>query len=200
MNEMEFPVWLARYQESAAYHEAGHIIAAAIQEMPLRDRGIHVDPNGSGIAYYWRRVPGDLARSRGDQLERMKTIIALHAGSLAQARFFPDCPADNWHSDGELIAALLKEMYPNDAAAREHADNGFRQGARRLVDQHWSIIAALATTVLSKPWTPQPPIEIKQNWSRGKASLEKCLTAAEVAELLDRFGVRAVIQPDSART
>ena len=144
MNEMEFPVWLARYQESAAYHEAGHIIAAAVQEMPLRDRGIHIDPNGSGIAYYWRRLPGDLARSRRDDLERKKTIIALHAGSLAQARFFPDCPADNWHSDGDLIAALLKEMYPNDDRGEKRANNDFRHEAERVGDQHWPVIAALA--------------------------------------------------------
>jgi len=44
MSELDWAEFQARYVESPAYHEAGHTVAAAIQMMPLRERGIHVDP------------------------------------------------------------------------------------------------------------------------------------------------------------
>ena len=76
--------FLARQAESAAYHEAGHVVAAVIQHMPLRERGLHVDTEGSGISYYWHRLPGNPGSSHQDQLEREQTIIAIYAGWASQ--------------------------------------------------------------------------------------------------------------------
>jgi hypothetical protein len=80
-----FAAFQAQYVESAAYHEAGHITAAVVQQMPLRSHGIHVDPKANGIAYYWHREPGDLANSDRDLEERERTIVALYAGRIAQS-------------------------------------------------------------------------------------------------------------------
>jgi hypothetical protein len=99
-----------RYVESAAYHEAGHLTAAADQGMPLRSRGIHVDPKGNGISYYWHREPGDLANSQKDQEQRRRTILALYAGRIAQQKFFPDTPREAWEADDRKIHALFDEM------------------------------------------------------------------------------------------
>jgi hypothetical protein len=38
------------YVESCAYHEAGHIVIAAVQNMPLRQRGIRNDQVGNGYS------------------------------------------------------------------------------------------------------------------------------------------------------
>jgi hypothetical protein len=43
--------------ESAAYHESAHIVVAVAQKIPLRRGGVHIDPRGCGIAYYWYRQP-----------------------------------------------------------------------------------------------------------------------------------------------
>jgi hypothetical protein len=50
--------------ESAAYHEAGHIVAAVVQKMPIRQAGIDVDLCGCGCAYYFHREVGDIAFRR----------------------------------------------------------------------------------------------------------------------------------------
>src|SRR5713226_9099367 len=84
--------FFAKYVDSTAYHEAGHITAAVVQGMPLRERGIHVDPTGRGIAYYWERESGDLENTEQDQEERKLTIVALYAAHAAQLNFMPDCP------------------------------------------------------------------------------------------------------------
>src|ERR1700687_30489 len=41
-----------RYVESTAYHEAGHIVVAAVQGLRLRRRGLRIDRLGAGLASY----------------------------------------------------------------------------------------------------------------------------------------------------
>jgi len=36
--------------ECAAYHEAGHMVIAAVQQLSLRPEGLCVDPRGEGLA------------------------------------------------------------------------------------------------------------------------------------------------------
>jgi hypothetical protein len=49
------------YVDSCAYHEAGHTVVAVALEMPLRNRGVHIDTMGNGISYYWFRTMATLA-------------------------------------------------------------------------------------------------------------------------------------------
>jgi hypothetical protein len=188
---------VAQYFKSAAYHEAGHITVAALQGMRLRERGIHVDLEGSGISYYCHRLPGDLANSERDQLERARTIIALYAGITAQRKFFPDCPEKDWASDKATICALLEEMHPAGAAARSAARNNLEKQAEQLVSQNWPIIEGLAMTLLAMPETPLPPIEIKEKWSHGNKGTEKWMPGSEVGEFFRKFQIAASILPDS---
>lgn len=154
--------FLARYVESAAYHEAGHITAAAVQQMPLQERGVHVDSEGGGISYYWHREPGDRSNSAQDQLERERTVIAIYAGRVAQERFFPYCPEDAWSGDEVKCCALLEEMYPADLDAQGAARNTLLGKAAGLVAQHWSVIEGLARALLAKPYVAQPETEIQE--------------------------------------
>lgn len=186
-----------QYVKSAAYHEAGHTTAAVLQEMPLRQRGIHVDSEGSGISYYWHRLPGDLANSENDQFERERTVIALYAGITAQRKFYPDCPEEDWASDRATICALLEEMHPADPAARSAAQNNLEEKAEQLVSQNWPIIEGLASALVDRPYTPMPPIEIEENWSHSKKKIEKWMQGTEVVEFLKKFQILAYILPDS---
>jgi hypothetical protein len=128
------------YVNSAAYHEAGHTVIAAGQGLWLRARGMHIDPEGSGITYYAHRLPGDLSASAKDQEEREKTIVALYAGRIAQARIFPECPEENWAADVGVVNALLDEMFATDATARSAADESLQQDAYDLVGGHWAVV------------------------------------------------------------
>jgi hypothetical protein len=60
--------------------------------MPLRNRGVHIDTIGNGIAYYWYRTVGDTNNTPADIAERERTIIAAYAGYIAQEKFYPKCP------------------------------------------------------------------------------------------------------------
>lgn len=182
------------YVNSAAYHEAGHTVIAAVQGLWLRARGVHVDPEGSGISYYGHRMPGDLSVSVKDQAERERTILALQAGRIAQQQVFPECPDENWVADADVISALLDEMVGADLRARSVADETLRQRCQQLVDKYWAPIQSLATELISKPWVEQPPIEINENWSRGKSRTERWLTGSEIIRILSGFGIRTELR------
>jgi hypothetical protein len=182
------------YVNSAAYHEAGHTVIAAVKGLWLRARGLHVDPEGSGITYYGHRLPGDLSKSAKDQEEREKTIVALNAGRIAQVRVFPECPDDNWAADVGVVTALLDEMFATDVTARSAADERLQQNAYDLVGRHWAPIHGLVTELISKPWTEQPPIEINENWSRGKTKQERWLPGSEMIRILSGFGITAELR------
>jgi hypothetical protein len=181
------------YVNSAAYHKAGHTVIAAVQGLWLRARGIHVDPEGSGISYYAHRMPGDLSNSAKDQDERGRTILALHAGRIAQVRVFPECPDESWAADAGVIGALLEEMFGADLRARSAAET-LRQQSQELVGRRWASIDSLATGLLSKSWTEQPPIEIKENWSQGRSRLERWMPGSEVVRILSGFGIVAELR------
>jgi len=169
-------------------------VIASVQGLWLRARGIHVDPEGSGISYYGHRMPGDLSVSAKDQDERERTTLALHAGRIAQRRVFPECPDENWVADADVIGALLEEMVGADLKARSVADETLRQRGQELVDKHWAPIQSLATELISKPWTEQPPIEINENWSRGKSRIERWLPGSEIIRILTAFGIRTELR------
>jgi hypothetical protein len=184
----------AQYFMSAAYHEAGHTTAAVLQQMPLQERGILVYQEASGVSYYCHRVPGDLANSRKDQSERERTITALYAGTIAQARFFPDCPESDWASDKATICALLKEMHPADLAARSVTQDKLRENAEQLVSKNWPIIECLASTLLAKSDMLLPTIEIEGKASQDSKRIGKWMRGSEVAEFFGRLQIATSIR------
>jgi hypothetical protein len=182
------------YVNSAAYHEAGHTVIAAAQGLWLRARGIHVDSEGSGISYYAHRMPGDLSNLAKDQDERERTILALHAGRIAQVRVFPECSDENWAADADVISELLDEMFGADLRVRSAAAETLRQQCQELVGRHWASIDSLGTELISKPWTEQPLIEINENWSHGRTRLERWMPGSEVVQILSSFGIVAELR------
>ncbi len=82
---------MSREVEGGAYHEAGHVTAAVVQAMPLRQAGLHVDLHGHGCANYFDRPNSDPGMTQLDHRERKLTIVALYAAHVAQLRFYPEC-------------------------------------------------------------------------------------------------------------
>jgi hypothetical protein len=168
--------------ESAAYHEAGHLTAAALQDLPLLDRGVHIDDKGHGVSDYCHRVPGDKRNEECDIAEREKTILALYAGEVAQRRFFSDCSEDCWKHDRRVVSLLLDEMNL-DEQTRTDKENTLKDKSRELVlRKHWLLVESLAKTLLAKPLTQQPPIEIECNWSKGQTNMERWMKGTEIVE------------------
>ena len=193
MSNDDFVEFKSKYIESPAYHEAGHVVSAVLQRMPLRERGIHVDNACTGCSYYWDRSPGDNGGSEHDQREREQTIIALYSGPIAQLRFFQGCSNEDWRNDFDKLNALLDEQYPPNSLNRQRASERLRKRAEDLVDNHWEVIQALAATLISRPYSNQPECERSQGWSRSPDALEKVLTGGEVVAFFASLGLAAYI-------
>ncbi|MDE3181340.1 MAG: hypothetical protein KGM47_16985 [Acidobacteriota bacterium] len=192
MSGMQWREYRARYVESAAYHEAGHVVVAAVQNMPLQERGVCVDGKGSGVSYYWHRDPGDGATSPRDQLERERTIIALHAGRISQGKFFPDCPEEASASDRSTICELLEEMHPANHTARSNTNAKLQMKADGMVSKNWDAIKELANALLGK--TPQVPTKGGAAQSHGGRGTEKSMSGSEVKKLLEGFYVSVTVR------
>ncbi len=187
MSGMQWHECRARYVKSAAYHEAGHVVVAALQRLSLQEAGIRVDSDGSGVSHYCHRLPGDRAKSGSDQLERERTIIALHAGAISQAKFFPDCPEEAAASDRKTICELLEEMHPANHTAQSNANAKLQGKAGEMVSKNWGAIKELAKALLRK--TSQPPAKGGADRLHGGRTTEKSMSGSEAKELLERLGI-----------
>src|ERR1035441_6697951 len=149
--------FLAQNAKSAAYHEAGHMVAAVLQGLPLRDGGIHIDLEGSGVSYYCHRLPGNHVTSGIDTVEREKTIIAIYAAWVAQKKYFPDCDdSDSWESDRATATRLLNELKPEAPKVTQHM---LWERAKQLINANWPTIEGLSIALLAKPVTTMPQLE-----------------------------------------
>ena len=65
-----------KYVSSTAYHEAGHIVTAAVQEMPMRNFGVCIDSLGMWKVLLLASSTGWVAKQLvGSDVERQRTII-----------------------------------------------------------------------------------------------------------------------------
>jgi hypothetical protein len=185
----------AKYVESCAYHEAGHAVIAAAQQIPLKAGGICIDQKGSGFSHYQvRKLIG--CTSVGPDPEREKVIRPTQAGYIAQEkfylRFFDRLPPSGSSHDADYIRGLLEEMYSgrNDFF---DAMNKLAGETRQLVEERWHAIEALARTLLRKEWESQAPPSGERRWSTQLA--QKKMDGAEVVALLRQYQISASVQP-----
>ena len=178
-----------RYVKSAAYHEAGHIVVAAVQGLKLRKRGLRIDQKGAGIAYYESKQP-DGSTSVGEDPLRVAAIISAYAGRFAQIRFFrPEpCPTSPSCRDMDQARELVGEMW-TEHNTRCAKDVEFRERSKIYVDQHWQVIEALAEALLARPWAFQRNVE--RRWSHQYQ--EKYMEGGEVASFLSGFEIPATL-------
>jgi len=180
--------FLAQNAKSAAYHEAGHIVAAVLQGLPLRDGGIHIDLEGSGVSYYCHRLPGNDVASEVGTVEREKTIIAIYAAWVAQKKYFPDCDdSDSWESDRATATGLLNELRP---AKPKITQQLLCERTRQLVEANWFTIESLAVALLAKPVTPLQQLEFAKGWSKGTKMHEKFMSRGEVEDFFKKSHIQ----------
>lgn len=176
--------------KSAAYHEAGHTVAAALLKLPLREAGVHVDSKCCGVALICCRNPGDLRNTADDIQERERTIIMLYAGYIAQRKFFSDCPCEGALKDETTANALLTEMFQSGKNLTWSAtEQRLRKAAQRMVEERWNTIQALAETLWSKAPVPRFDLGPESQWSNDTG--ERYMTGTEVRKLLEQFQITA---------
>jgi hypothetical protein len=183
-----------KYVESAAYHEAGHVVIAAVQKIPLKSRGIRIDQKGSGFSHY-KAMRADGSRNLGSDAKREETIRSVQAGYIAQERFylrFDDrLPPSGVHSDVNDINGLVEEMY-SDRTACEGVKLRLWNEAKQFVENHWMVIEALAQALLKKEWSSQAPPSGERRWST--QLYEKRMPGPEVVAFIEQFQIPASIE------
>lgn len=176
-----------KYVESSAYYESGHIVIAAVQNLPLRPRCLRIDPSGNGLAIYASRSP-DGSRNMGSEIERERTIISSMAGWHAQNIFYL-CPYAGAFYDINHTNALLDEMYSNRIQGFEAKEKLWNQ-TDALVKSHWWAIQAVAVALWAKPWLTRAP-DPENEWS--ELMEEKSLSGLEVQAIFSRFQIQALV-------
>jgi hypothetical protein len=181
------------YPESAAYHEAGHVVVAAAQHMRLSRHGIHLDAEGRGISYYEYRKPKRWADIT-PEVTREHTIISTLAGLIAQQKFYPECSVLGASDDNNLVDEMLREVHEGEGVigfACSTAEVELRLESEKLVHEHWPAIEAVARTLWETPETPRDFNEPDPGWSQLR--MEKRLDGMRLLEILTKFGIQASI-------
>jgi hypothetical protein len=168
-----------RYVKSAAYHEAGHVVVAIAQGLPILQEGICIDRNGGGLARYVESSIG---------LEQV--VVAIKAGYMAQERFYPGCPYAFAYVDVDKVLKLLETVYTN-RPLLDAAQDRLNLVCRRLVSKHWNAIETLATSLWAKNWEPQ---RADRRWSADAD--EKRMEGAEIVDRLRSYQLEAVVFGD----
>ena len=150
---------IEKYIEGAAYHEAAHIVIAAVQGLRLRRAGLRINENGAGEASYKSKKP-DGSRDLGPDSFGEGSIIATMAGQIAHGKIYsPVADGDaNACADLDFVQSLLAEMYSN-REDRSIAQKALFERSRALVSQHWPAIECIGRALWAKPWSGDAPRE-----------------------------------------
>jgi hypothetical protein len=179
----------------AAHHEAGHVVVAAQQGVPLRAEGISVDPVGEGIACYWKEP-------ESNDLSRKSVIRATFAGFDAEEAF---CRLHSlpileglpiiWspdYTEARVQASRLEDIGSFASASEIH--DSLHEESRLLVKQCWYAIEAIAATLLLKDWEPLRKLRSGGIWSQQMTA--KYLKGEELVPLLQSFDLTASCRVD----
>jgi len=180
-----------KYAESAAYHEAGHVVIAAVEQSPLKNNGIRIDQKGNGFSHFATVQPTGVSNVGADPL-RESAVRSTRAGFAAQERFFlryfKILSSQGAGSDERYIEKLLYEMYSDTSVVLNQKIKLYGETAA-LVDNHWPPIEALARKLWIKTWTNPAPASGERRWSQ--QLLEKKMDGSEVVDVLQQFKINA---------
>jgi hypothetical protein len=165
--------------EETAYHEAGHIVAAAAVGLDLRPAGIlmfEVRNVAAGIACYW------------EDGEVEPVLQALHAGQLAQRRQFPNSETRGDVPDAQAFSRAVNQIYsPGRVGVMLEKTGG---QVLELFAKHWGAVADVAQAFLKKDWVSVEVTDEKylSTDERSVVRRKKQLTGSEIVEILDQHG------------
>jgi len=184
--------------ESAAHHEAAHIVIAAAVGLDLRPDGVLVADNADGIAVY-ASIPAD----SNESCEAV--VLASEAGWWGESRFVaerhPELPERepphledydlSWRAMGKLTPEYLNGQSHKACYLK------LRDRSKHLVKQHWLAIKAVAQAVLVQEPEPIETFVALGPWTTSKGAAIR-LRGDVIVEILSRHGVVAVCRPRPA--
>src|SRR5580658_3836056 len=150
-----------------AHHEAGHLVAAAVQGLKLRPEGLAVDARGEGLGCYCKH-PGD-----SDE-QRERVIVATFSGYNGESkscsdRGFPqhDSMLQIFSCDGREARTIISQLsYLSVARTAFAIEEELQARSRMLVTQEWQAIRAIADALLEREWELVRPLPSEGVWSQ----------------------------------
>lgn len=185
--------------ERAAYHEAGHIAIAAVLGLTLRPDGLMIDSCREGVAIYCTQ-PEDSDPSRE------AVILSSEARYWAETRFCEERPCSGPDANGPVMYCdhiqswEIMKTFSTKYLAGENPMLVYvklQNRSKRLVEQHWSVIKALASALLAKDPQPMRPLKTGGSWTHSTAPA-RYLDGEEAVEKLARHGIAAVCKQRTA--
>lgn len=169
--------------EETAYHEAGHIVAAAVSGLDLKTKGIIVYEVGKladGWAFYWDDKP------LWDSI-----LSAGRAGQVAQLKKFPTSEFRGGRQDvNNFFDVVTNQFGRNRCGEFWERISG---EVNSLLNVHWPAVEEIAKTLMESDWVPVEPGE------HPVARRKKVLDGNALVAILARHGISAVSRPEMAR-
>ncbi|MDC7746482.1 hypothetical protein [Rhizobium binxianense] len=141
-------------QELAAYHEAGHAVAAWTQRLAIYSASIAADRENAGYVIHQDSLrPGDLSfspQSARTRLAAERNIRVALAGEIAQ-RLFDPSSVDHRHSANDRLAVNTLLVTLHGAMHRSLIDAHLQLleiETKLIVSKYWSVIEAVASELL----------------------------------------------------
>jgi len=141
-------------RELAAYHEAGHAVAAWTQRLTIYSASIEENPEDAGYVIHQDSLrPGDLScspQSARTRLAAERNIRVALAGEIAQRLFDPSSVDDSQSANDRLAVNTLLVIL-HGAMHRSLIDAHFRLleiETKLIVSKYWSVVEAVASELL----------------------------------------------------
>ncbi len=175
-----------------AYHEAGHIVIAAVRGLTVRPDGLMVISNGDGLCVYCTQ-PDESDPSR------VNVVVSSFAGYFAAKRFCEEhsCPnlldplpqtSPDWKDARTVIATFSEEYLAGEGPMAVLLR--LEKESKHLVAQYWGAIEALAIALLAKDPEPMRPLKTGEVWSNETGPV-RYMDGGEAVEILARHGIAA---------
>jgi hypothetical protein len=167
--------------EETAYHEAGHIVVAAVLGLDLRPKGITIWEAANdvmdGLAGYW-----------DDETDWEKNLQAVRSGQIAQWRKFPKSDLVSGSGpDRDYFFKVVKEHFPGSLAA--NIWETVSKKANDLLEAHWSAVVEVAETLTAAEW-----MSVGEN-EHPLAKRKKRLDGETLVAILSSHGIGARVRP-----
>jgi len=175
-----------------AYHEAGHIVAAAVQGLKLRPEGLAVDARGEGLACYCKQ-PGDSDETRES------VIITTFSGYNSESKLCldrdfskPDEMLLVFSCDAREARPIISQLsYLSVERNAFQIEEELQNRSRQLIEREWKAIQMLAEVLLAKEWEPVRSLPSGTEWTH--ENLAKYVDGKEAIERIARYEITATI-------
>ncbi len=135
--------------ETAAYHEAGHVVGATSQGLTVRETSI---VETDLIAGFTQNDDPDLEADSADvrRTEAERAVITLYAGEIAQRRFAPRS-VRRWQTQSDRAQAdeLLQSVDGAADVAEAHG-KWLRLKTEKLIARRWPEVEAVAKALIKE--------------------------------------------------